>query len=58
MANNVDPDQTPLSEASVLVYTVCSGLSVRLLRVYESRTMQHLVGSFSDSKGPDPCISA
>ena len=33
MASSVDPDQTPQNAASDLVYTVCSGLTVPILRV-------------------------
>ena len=34
VVNNVDPDLTPLLRRLIRVYTVCSGLSVRILRVY------------------------
>ena len=34
MANSVDPDQTaPLRSSLIWVYTVCSGLYVRIFRV-------------------------
>ena len=34
VANNVDPDQTPRPRCLSMVYTVCSGMSLRILREY------------------------
>ena len=47
MTNSVDPDQTPRSAASDLVYTVCQDLSVQTSRlstaVLSNRTLSEIL---------------
>ena len=40
VANSVDPDHKPRSAASILVYTVCSGMFVRI-RIEKNMIFRH-----------------